>query len=147
MYSVGGLLQVSTSIPPPPLLAGEPQLTPFIHRAGEMFHITTVFGDFCYTFYNNFGVHAVENCNVLVCVGQVHTGVKGFVLTEEGVGVSNTSISVAGISHDVITAADGDYWRLLSPGKYIITAYAQGSVAWMLCCITLLPLSFYISFF
>ncbi|XP_018017205.1 carboxypeptidase E-like [Hyalella azteca] len=71
---------------------------------------------------------------------QVHTGVSGLVrdgLT--GLGLPQAVISVRNITkvnathfrneailHDVTTAAAGDYWRLLTPGTYEVTASAEG---------------------
>ena len=59
---------------------------------------------------------------------QVHTGVKGFVLAagDDASGIANAVISVAGIAHDVTASKYGDYWRLLVPGTYEVTARAVG---------------------
>lgn len=57
---------------------------------------------------------------------QVHTGVKGFIFSESGKPLGNVTISVAGIDHNVMSAADGDYWRLLVPGEHLVTVYADG---------------------
>eukprot|EP00058_Branchiostoma_floridae_P013469 XP_002598957.1 hypothetical protein BRAFLDRAFT_79888 [Branchiostoma floridae] len=59
-------------------------------------------------------------------IKQVHKGVKGFVVTNDGSGIPDASITVHGINHTVTSAAGGDYWRLLVPGTYQVTAAAQG---------------------
>uniref|UniRef100_A0A8V5GD27 Carboxypeptidase X1 n=1 Tax=Melopsittacus undulatus TaxID=13146 RepID=A0A8V5GD27_MELUD len=65
--------------------------------------------------------------SLLLYMEQVHRGIKGVVRdgdTEEG--IANAIISVDGINHDVRTASHGDYWRLLNPGEYEVTARAEG---------------------
>lgn len=58
---------------------------------------------------------------------QVHKGVKGMVIdSKDGTGIPNATITVEEINHPVRTYQAGDFWRLLVPGVYNITASAQG---------------------
>ncbi|XP_003479838.3 carboxypeptidase N catalytic chain [Cavia porcellus] len=57
---------------------------------------------------------------------QVHQGIKGMVLDENNNNLTGAVISVTGINHDVTAGEQGDYFRLLLPGTYTVTATAPG---------------------
>ncbi|XP_040901723.1 carboxypeptidase D isoform X2 [Toxotes jaculatrix] len=64
---------------------------------------------------------------LLQFIHQVHTGIKGTVSdSSDGTGIPNATITVAEIDHNITTAHTGDYWRLLVPNTYSITASADG---------------------
>ncbi len=58
---------------------------------------------------------------------QVHSGIKGFIFDAKTMhGVPQATIRVNGRDHHVKSAEQGDYWRLLLPGSYKVTASANG---------------------
>ncbi|XP_049424744.1 carboxypeptidase Z-like isoform X2 [Epinephelus fuscoguttatus] len=68
-----------------------------------------------------------ENSEALITfIEAVHRGIKGIVKDEGGNVIKGAQISVRGIRHDVTTAENGDYWRLLTPGVHIVSASAPG---------------------
>uniref|UniRef100_A0A3Q2XKG7 Carboxypeptidase X, M14 family member 1 n=1 Tax=Hippocampus comes TaxID=109280 RepID=A0A3Q2XKG7_HIPCM len=65
--------------------------------------------------------------SLLVYVEQVHRGIKGVVRDKDTeAGICNAIIQVEDIDHHIRSAASGDYWRLLNPGEYRVTASAAG---------------------
>ncbi len=66
--------------------------------------------------------HWLDNKYALLSyIGQVHKGVRGLVVDEwMNTGIKNASIEIEGIKHNVYTSTNGDYWRLLTPGRYWI---------------------------
>ena len=63
---------------------------------------------------------------LLAYIREVHKGVKGFVTDIDGNPISDAKVKVRGRSGSVATAQDGDYWRLLVPGSYVLEVQAQG---------------------
>ncbi|XP_076002839.1 putative carboxypeptidase X1 [Genypterus blacodes] len=73
--------------------------------------------------------------SLLVYMEQVHRGIKGVVrdkLTRKG--IVDAIIKVEDHNHDIRSAADGDYWRLLNPGEYKVVVWAEGYVPSMRRC-------------
>uniref|UniRef100_A0A3Q4MU38 Carboxypeptidase X (M14 family), member 1b n=1 Tax=Neolamprologus brichardi TaxID=32507 RepID=A0A3Q4MU38_NEOBR len=65
--------------------------------------------------------------SLLTYMEQVHRGIKGVVRDKDtGAGISDAVIKVDDINHHIRSVADGDYWRLLNPGEYRVTATAEG---------------------
>ncbi|XP_034236718.1 carboxypeptidase D-like [Thrips palmi] len=99
----------------------------FNYLNSNCFEITIEMG--CDKFPNHTEIHKHwldHREALLLYMEQVHSGVAGFVRSTSGNGLKDATISVRGINHSVKTAADGDYWRLLVPGTYTITASAPG---------------------
>ena len=63
---------------------------------------------------------------LLLFITEIHKGVHGFVVSNQQKPLKRAAVTVSGINHVVYTADDGDYWRLLLPGKYYIMAAAKG---------------------
>lgn len=64
---------------------------------------------------------------LLIYMWQTHIGIKGQIRNEQNEPISNAVIHIVNetngkeIDHDVTSAHDGDYWRLLIDGKYQVT--------------------------
>lgn len=46
--------------------------------------------------------------------------------SKDGSGIPNATITVDTVDHHITTNTAGDYWRLLVPKTYRLTASAQG---------------------
>uniref|UniRef100_A0A669B244 Carboxypeptidase X, M14 family member 1 n=1 Tax=Oreochromis niloticus TaxID=8128 RepID=A0A669B244_ORENI len=65
--------------------------------------------------------------SLLTYMEQVHRGIKGVVRDKDtGAGIADAVIKVDDIDHHIRSVADGDYWRLLNPGEYRVTATTDG---------------------
>ncbi|XP_071039016.1 carboxypeptidase D [Parasteatoda tepidariorum] len=91
------------------------------------FEITLELGCFKYPNASQLPEYWRHNREPLIAfIDQVHSGIHGFVKDANGNGLSNVTIHVDGIDHDVISSRFGDYWRLLAPGKYMVVASLDG---------------------
>ncbi|XP_038139891.1 carboxypeptidase D [Cyprinodon tularosa] len=92
------------------------------------FEVTIELGCFKYPLAKELPKYWEQNWRALIqFIHQVHTGIKGTVSDDrDKMGIPNATISVEGIDHNVTTAHTGDYWRLLVPGTYAVTASADG---------------------
>ncbi|XP_054913062.1 probable carboxypeptidase X1 isoform X2 [Poeciliopsis prolifica] len=65
--------------------------------------------------------------SLLVYMEQVHRGIKGVIRDKSTKrGIENAVVKVEDHDHDIRSAADGDYWRLLNPGEYKVAVWAEG---------------------
>ena len=97
------------------------------YLSSNCFEITVEQG--CYKYPPADRLEGIWNENrdaLLAYIREVQKGVKGFVTDENGTSIQGANISVSGRSGGVITAVDGDYWRLLVPGEYLLKASAEG---------------------
>lgn len=72
------------------------------------------------------GIWYANKNALLAYIKEAHKGVKGFVTDADCSPIHGARIHISGREHNVKTAADGDYWRLLVPGNYSITVSADG---------------------
>ncbi|XP_061599863.1 probable carboxypeptidase X1 [Cololabis saira] len=73
--------------------------------------------------------------SLLIYMEQVHRGIKGVIrdkLTKQG--IADAIVKVEDHDHDIRSAADGDYWRLLNPGQYKVVVWALGYIPSMRHC-------------
>lgn len=94
---------------------------------GGTYELTLEVGCFKFPKAEELSTFWLDNKEALVkYIEQVHIGIKGFVKSSIGTSIPHAAISVNNIQHVTYTGKDGDYFRLLLPGKYNITASAKG---------------------
>uniref|UniRef100_A0A3Q3F605 Carboxypeptidase X (M14 family), member 1a n=1 Tax=Labrus bergylta TaxID=56723 RepID=A0A3Q3F605_9LABR len=112
---------------------------------GGAWHTVPGMNDFSYLHTNCFEVTVELSCDkfphaselpvewennkesLLVYMEQVSRGIKGVIrdkLTKQG--ITDAVVKVEDHDHDIRSAADGDYWRLLNPGDYKVVVWAEG---------------------
>ncbi|XP_062988534.1 carboxypeptidase N catalytic chain [Elgaria multicarinata webbii] len=115
-----------------------------ITNGASWYSLTKGMQDFNYLFTNCFDITLELSCNkfppqeeleyewlanreaLIAYIEEVHQGIKGLVSDENNNKLTGAIISVEGISHDITSGEQGDYFRLLLPGTYAVTASADG---------------------
>lgn len=93
------------------------------------FEITLEIGCYKYPPHERLAEFWDDNREALLAyIERVHSGIKGFVLDKaSGVPIEgNGTISVDEVRHAVVTGPSGDFFRLLVPGTYTLTASHDG---------------------
>lgn len=94
---------------------------------GGTYELTLEVGCFKFPKAEEMSAYWMDNKEALIkFIEQVHVGIKGFVKSSIGTSIKHAAISVNNIQHVTYTGNDGDYFRLLLPGKYNVTASAKG---------------------
>ena len=64
---------------------------------------------------------------MLTYLEAVHRGVKGLITDEKtGLPIANASVKIKGIEKTIYSTDQGEFWRLLKPGDYVMTVSAKG---------------------
>lgn len=97
----------------------------YIH--GGALELTLEVGCYKYPKAEELSKYWIDNREALIkYIEQSHIGIKGFVKSTIGNPIQHAAISINNIQHVTYTSKDGDYFRLLLPGKYNITVTAKG---------------------
>lgn len=94
---------------------------------GGAYEITLELG--CYKFpkAESLSGYWMDNREALIkYIEQSHVGLKGFVKSTISSPIPHAAISINNIQHVSYSAKDGDFYRLLLPGKYNVTVMAKG---------------------
>lgn len=92
-----------------------------------VFELTLELGCTKYPYAKDLPDYWNQNREALVkYMEQVHRGTHGFVRSTIGTPVVNAAITVKGIGHINYSWKNGEYWKMLLPGKYTIVVEAEG---------------------
>src|SRR6266487_4137139 len=59
-------------------------------------------------------------------LGEVHRGVRGFVVDQNGNSVTTATLKIKGRDVGFKPSKRGEFWRILLPGVYTIEVFADG---------------------
>lgn len=69
----------------------------------------------------------LDNREALIkLIEQVHIGISGLIHSSIGNPVANASVTIDRHHLSTLSTKDGEYWKLVTPGKYNITVNAKG---------------------
>ncbi|XP_073681191.1 carboxypeptidase D, b [Garra rufa] len=107
---------------------GDGEMEEYNYLKGNCFEVTLELSCCKYPPASQLFVEWTNNREALLAyIHQAHIGVRGFVMTRSGFGLPDATISISGSDHHNITTwMFGDYYRLLLPGRYDITASSPG---------------------
>lgn len=54
---------------------------------------------------------------------ETHKGIYGYVIDQENRPIANATIKIKDLNHDIRTGREGDFWRLLMPGEYMVSVH------------------------
>ncbi|XP_070385980.1 carboxypeptidase M-like isoform X2 [Dermacentor albipictus] len=63
---------------------------------------------------------------LIAYLGEVHKGVRGIVMDEEGRPVARATVRTTGLRSTFMTSPRGEYWKILRPGSYTLTVTVPG---------------------
>lgn len=96
------------------------------YNFGGVYELTLELGCFKYPVASELPSFWDDNREALVAyIEEAHRGIYGQVKSSIGTSIANASITINSNNHVTYTTSNGEFWRLLLPGKYNITVEAD----------------------
>jgi carboxypeptidase D len=93
------------------------------------FEITIEQGCYKYPYASSLShIWSLNKGALVAFIQEAQKGVKGFVFDSNCNPLVNATITVIGRDHDITTTCNGEYWRLLIPGDYMLLVSAEGYI-------------------